>query len=316
MPPWNPFLGHLTAVMPVMETLPEDRQQPDAFEVLCRSHQNDSDSVIYLDMWPFSDPLMIICSPVLAAQACSQELDLTKPSMLHAFFNPLAGGTNLFTMNGAEWKRSRSLFNSGFSAGYILQQTSHIVAEAEVYVDVLREHAGKGDMFSLDDVTCWYLMDVIGAVSLDSRLQSQRKFNSLASALRRQIRWHVLDSEKWLRWNPARPFVQLYNSYQMNTYIGKELDKCYSESTQDRTSSRSIIHLALEGYMALQKDKPRPKHLDPSFKRWATVQIRLFLFAGHDSTSSTICCMYTHPSYREVAKRIHWAFLLTMLDRL
>lgn len=36
----------------------------------------------------------------------------------------------------------------------------------------------------------------------------------------------------------------------------------------------------------------RPSKLDPAFKKWATTQIRLFLFAGHDSTSSTICYIF------------------------
>ena len=53
-------------------------------------------------------------------------------------------------------------------------------------------------------------MDIIGAVTLDSRLQSQRQHNPLTTAMRRQIRWHVLDNEwnLFIRWNPARPFVQ------------------------------------------------------------------------------------------------------------
>ncbi|KAK4233546.1 cytochrome P450 [Achaetomium macrosporum] len=309
MPPWNPILGHLLAVPPVMKTLPEDTQQPDAFEALCKAHEKDNmDSVIYLDMWPFADPMMVVCSPVLAVQAC-QEHDLPKPPILHAFFNPLAGGDNLFTMNGPEWKRSRALFNSGFSAGYVLQQTAHIVDEAEVYVEILREHARRGDMFSLDDVTCWYTMDIIGAVTLDSRLQSQTWHNPLATAMRRQIRWHVLDNE-WnllVRWNPARPFVQWYNNWQMDKYISAELDKRYAEWKQDSStaSSRSIIHLALAGYMAQQQDRPLPARLDPAFKRWATIQIRLFLFAGHDSTSSTICyCFYLLQSHPEALAKL------------
>ncbi|KAI1410545.1 cytochrome protein [Hypoxylon sp. FL1857] len=251
MPPWNSVLEHLLAVPPVMKTLPEDTQQPDAFEALCRANQKkDADSIIYLDMWPFAGPMMVICSPVLA--------------------------------------RSRALFNSGFSASYILQQTPHIVDSAQVYVDVLRDYARKGEMFSLDDATCWYMMDVIGAVTLDARLHSQRQFNPLASALRRQIRWHVLDNE-WnllIRWNPARPFVQRYNN-------------------EAAASSRSIIHLALASYMAQQKDKPRPKKLDSAFRDWATVQIRLFLFAGHDSTSSTICyCFYLLQSHPEAMAKL------------
>jgi len=69
-------------------------------------------------------------------------------------------------MNGAKWRRSHFLFNSGFSANYILEQTVHIIAEAEVYVDVPREHARKGDMFPLDEVALWYTRDIIGAVTL------------------------------------------------------------------------------------------------------------------------------------------------------
>ncbi|ROW07929.1 hypothetical protein VMCG_03394 [Cytospora schulzeri] len=71
----------------------------------------------------------------------------------------------------------------------------------------------KGDLSPLDEITCWYSLDVIGAVTfLDARLQSQRRFNPLASALRHQLEWHVLESEYWLRWNPARLFVQWYNN--------------------------------------------------------------------------------------------------------
>ncbi|KAL1878251.1 hypothetical protein Daus18300_002169 [Diaporthe australafricana] len=309
MPPWSPIFGHLLTVPPVQKLLPEDSHQPDTFETLCRAHEKaDGDSIIYLDMWPFADPMMVICSPMLAVQAC-QEHELPKPPILHAFFNPLAGGENLFTMNGPAWKTSRALFNPGFSASYVLQQAPHIVDEAQVYVDILREHAHKGEMFSLDDVTCWYMMDVVAALTLGSRLNSQRQTNSLASALRRQIRWHVLDNEwnLFIRWNPARPFVQWYNSYQMNSYISKELDKRYAEWTEDEAaaSSCSIIHLTLAGFMAQQKTKPRSKSLDPAFKSWAIAQIRLFLFVGHDSTASTICyCFYLLQSHPEALAKL------------
>ena len=156
-----------------MATLPSDAQQPDVFEKLCKENEGD-DSVIYLDTWPFADPMMIVCSPTLAVQIC-QDHPFPKPPILHSFFNSIVGGNNMFTMNGAESKRSRALFSSGFSAGYIQKQTGHIVDEALIYVDVLREHARKGDMFSLDNVTTWYTLDIIGAVTLDSRFESQTR---------------------------------------------------------------------------------------------------------------------------------------------
>ncbi|KAK4182184.1 cytochrome P450 [Podospora australis] len=272
MPPWNPFLGHLLALSPVLAKLPSDTQQPGAFEILCKSHEKkDGESLIYLDLWPFAaDPLLVICSPTLAVQAC-QDHDLLRPEILHKFFDPLAGGDNLFTMNGPEWKRSRALFNPGFSSSYILQQFGQVVDEATVYASKLREHSRQGDLFSLDKMTCWYTMDIIGAVTLNSRrLHSQTRFNPLASAMRRQIRWHVLDNEFNLlvRWNPARPIVQAYNNWQMNRYISRELDKRYAEWIDDQditvaiSSSRSIIDIVLAEYMAQQQQNTkttRPK---------------------------------------------------------
>lgn len=302
-------MGHLLAVPPIMKELPADAQQPDVFEALCRAHEKyDKDSIIYVDMWPFADPMMVICSPVLAVQTC-QELDLPKPPILNAFFNPLAGGTNLFTMNGREWRRSRSLFASGFSANYILQQAARIVNETEAYTDVLRQRAQTAEIFSLDDLTCWYMMDVIGAITMNTQLHSLWQKNPLATALRRQIQWHVLDNEwnLFIRWNPARPFVQWYNNYTMNRIIGQELDKLFAEYMTDETSasSRSVIHLAFAEYMAQRKGKPLPKTLDPDFKKWATIQIRLFMFAGHDSTASTICyCFYLLQRHPEALDKV------------
>ncbi|KAM7214740.1 Cytochrome P450 [Rhypophila decipiens] len=263
MPPWNPFLGHLLALSPVLAKLPSDTQQPGAFEILCKTHEKkDGESLIYLDLWPFAaDPLLVICLPTLAVQAC-QDHDLPRPEILHKFFDPLAGGDNLFTMNGPEWKRSRALFNPGFSSSYILQQIGHVVDEAAVYASKLREHARQ-------------------AVTLNSGLQSQTRFNPLASAMRRQIRWHVLDNEFNLlvRWNPARPI-----------WIDDQ------DNTVAISSSRSIIDIVLA-------DKaPRPhgqKNSTQYSKSGHSPKFAVFIFGGHDSTASTICYIFyllqSHP---------------------
>jgi cytochrome P450 len=164
MPPWNPILGNMLVLPPILKALPRDAQQPDAFSDLSKNFPQ-SDGLFYLDLWPFSNPLLIISSPSLAIQTCQQH-DLPKPAVLDPFFRPLAGGDSLFTMNGAEWKRSRALFNPGFNASNLLGQMGQIVDEAEVYVQVLREYAVRGEMFSLDEVTLWFTMDVIGSVTL------------------------------------------------------------------------------------------------------------------------------------------------------
>lgn len=82
----------------------------------------------------------------------------------------------------------------------------------------------------------------------------------------------------------------------MNCYIGSELDKRFRELQKQQVPSdpTSVIGLALQAYEDGLKGKitnrKRPdERLDPHFRHFAISQIRLFLFVGHDSMSSTIC---------------------------
>lgn len=258
--------------------------------------------------WPFSIPFLVISSPSLAIQA-TQELDLPRPFDLDRFFRPLAGGSDtLFTLNGAAWKRSHDIFKPGFSASYILSQTDHIVRETADLVEILRDHAARRDIFLLDDLLGYFMMDIIGAVTLGSRLHSQKQFNQLAYAMRSQVRWQIADGELniFTRWNPARPLVQWYNSRQMDRYIWKELEERFSERQKSNdTAPRSIMDLVLDNYIKESPSIKTANRLDSSFKAWATVQIRAFLFSGHDSTASTIeYCYHLLSKHPEAMKQI------------
>jgi cytochrome P450 len=86
--------------------------------------------------------------------------------------------------------------------------------------------------------------------------------------------------------------MQWKNSRQMNLYIGAELDKRYEEYKEDPNSASgvSVMDLVLRSYLSgpLETSKPAAK-LDAEFRSFAIRQIRLFVFAGHDSTASSIC---------------------------
>jgi cytochrome P450 len=101
----------------------------------------------------------------MLSQAC-QHLDLDKPADLVSFLHPITGGNTVFTSNGNEWKKARSVFSSGFNSAYILNQTAHIVQEAEANVNVLEEHALTGDIFLLDDLHLRYTMNISGILTL------------------------------------------------------------------------------------------------------------------------------------------------------
>ena len=76
----------------------------------------------------------------------------------------------------------------------------------------------------------------------------------------------------------------------MDYYIGNELDKRYKECKADPGNLRrkAVIDLVLQAYVP-EHAASKPEKLDPEFRAFAIRQIRLFVFAGQDSTSSTIC---------------------------
>lgn len=86
----------------------------------------------------------------------------------------------------------------------------------------------------------------------------------------------------------------------MNQYIFQELENRFASLSNNHTTeatkrSKSVIDLALEGYLAdnsAKSDQETPKGMDATFKAFATSQIKLFLFSGHDTTSSTICYIF------------------------
>ena len=80
----------------------------------------------------------------------------------------------------------------------------------------------------------------------------------------------------------------------MDKYCGDLLDRRYAEIRANLIGgkdlkSKSVIDLTLQAYATSKSDRQIPDALDPEFRLFAIRQIRLFVFVGHDSTSSTIC---------------------------
>lgn len=99
------------------------------------------------------------------------------------------------------------------------------------------------------------------------------------------------------RWNPARPIVQWYNASIMDSFLDKELGKHFGSSSTAgnikgngaRPADRSIIGLSAESYLKERALGRTDDASDRAFRDFTKTQIRTFLFAGHDTTSSSMC---------------------------
>jgi len=100
-----------------------------------------------------------------------------------------------------------------------------------------------------------------------------------------------------------------WNDRQMVQYVSKELDTRFKANigrgeTTEKDDRKTIIDLALSNYLAEKKQVSLSDGMDATFRNIAMCQIRTFAFAGHDTTSSTMCYAFhllsKHPSIRRL----------------
>lgn len=125
-----------------------------------------------------------------------------------------------------------------------------------------------------------------------------------------QIRWHKpADNMNPLEnFNIARWYMEWWNGKEMDRYVGDELDKRYDDFTRPELGDKrgkSVIDLVFQAYTGENKAPEPGAKLEPDLRAFAIRQIRLFMFAGHDSTSSTICyCLHLLSTNPETLKTI------------
>ena len=120
----------------------------------------------------------------------------------------------------------------------------------------------------------------------DHKLSSQTGHNDLTMALRTQLEWCTTGTNiNPLEYvNILRPFVHMYNARRMNRYLIRELGSRYSTMQKGASiRSKSVVDLALESYL---EENPSATGIDADFRDFVMAQIKLFIFAGHDTTAA------------------------------
>lgn len=173
-----------------------------------------------------------------------------------------------------------------------------IADKVSIFKDILEKHAKNNDLFRMEHFATRVTIDIIGKVVLDTNFNSQTGENELVSAFESQVRWIPIGGPTHLEEliDFRRPFVFWWNDRKMKRYLSRALEERFA-TRQDRGKSKYVIDLALETYM---KEKglslKGAQTLDAEFKAAAIDQVRVFIFAGHDTSSSVICYCYYHLS--------------------
>ncbi|KAI1758533.1 cytochrome P450 [Hypoxylon sp. FL1150] len=263
--------------------------------------------VFYVDWRPFGSLYMNIADPVVASQYVTTGQSLPKSPLVGGFLEKLLGKNNMVTLEGARWKSVRSIFNPGFSPTNIMSLADVIVDASLAYCELIREKAQTGELFELEDYLTKLTIDVIGRVVLDTDMSALRKPHPISKLFRERVRL-MPPSDAVFPWQAVdflRPLKLFINGRKLNREISKELDdKIYrrakeiadeQEKGTGVPKKRSVVDLALAAYekeasvggsevrITTSQDLPRALRED------IIDSVKTFIFAGHDTTSSTLC---------------------------
>ncbi|OLN89940.1 P450 monooxygenase AflN 4 [Colletotrichum chlorophyti] len=250
-------------------------------------------NIFYVDLWPIAASMCIITDPAMAAQLTQKDL-LPKFQNMERYLEPMIDADNMVSLSGPAWKKLRAMFNPGFSSGHLITLVPAIVDNATTFVETLSRFADAGKTVRMEEETTKVTVDIIGKVILDSDLNCQRSENELLKAFKSQAASLPGSSvfAPWMAYDPRRLLLQRRNKRVMDNYLRNEIIKRLKvkENGGEKGKQKYVIDLALDTY--LQANPSAGMGLDPLFIKQAITQIKTFIFAGHDTTSSTLTYIY------------------------
>lgn len=304
--PWK-ILGHIPIAAECERHFPPDAH-PHVYANYIRKKYKLG-KVFYVDFWPLGPRSLFITDPELSSQYVTTTQSLPKSDLVNDYLYRLLGRNNMVSLEGEKWKTLRSMFNPGFASAHLMTLVPYIVDQSLVFCDVLREAAKSGELVEMEELATRLTVDIIGKVVLDSDFNAQRSENAIVNTFRRQIALMPPTSINPLAGlNPLRNLNLFFNGRKLDRLIGEELDRKFSASKTSSNGStekisrkdrkRSVVDLALEAYTKTTTTSSSSSSSTPSgmmdatFRQNSIDSIKTFIFAGHDTTSSTIAYVF------------------------
>ncbi|KAI1103352.1 cytochrome P450 [Jackrogersella minutella] len=305
------FLGHLLAAKTASEELPPGAHSAHILDRMAkRLDGKNGPPAYYFDSYPVSVPLLVVRDPYLAYQVTNHPwTSAEKPPTLTGWFAPISGkgGVNLFTQNGQEWKHDHNLFLPFFNNSNLDATLPVVIEQMLVFRDILRKKVRTGGMFRLEPLALSLMNDIIGRIVFNAELGNQTSgSHPLSETMLRQLDLkfrasNVMDNIGQL--NPLRALSVWNNSRILNQHIRTQVAKRVdafrkAKARHEQSDFNSVLDQALEDYYS-QPGREQTDPLDAEFMGNLCAQLRMFFFAGYDSTSSTMMTLcyaiWKHP---------------------
>lgn len=266
--------------------------------------------VMLVDLRPVNPPMVLIPSHSIAEQISkpSQLFPLSTPkSPTWTHMIPIIGKTpilarevrphtlraaashskvtNSSRAQGQDWKDLRKKYNPGFTSQHLWTLLPLILEKMEPFVKYLDQFATSGEEFSLEKLISNLTFDVIGAAVLESDLNAQQMDRSKQGEVPRlfsDLMQTYVDDKNNLPWwiVPWTTLKRNRVAKRIEVLVKDMIQQRYNELKEEAKSnrSRSIVALSFQD----------TESLTPQLLSETSDQVRNFLFAGHDTTTSLL----------------------------
>ncbi|KAE9371570.1 cytochrome P450 [Stipitochalara longipes BDJ] len=295
------WFGSIPAIASLFKHSPRDTHPMATMTLLYRKYQLGS--IYFLDNWPaLSVRQLVINDPAIAAQV--SQSSLPKFFLYPKFIAHVTGKKSMILTEGAEWRRARTLFNPGFALSHLMTLVPSIVDDTQIFHGILSDLSESQKITPIDDLLAKLTIDIMAHIILDHDLNSQTTDNELVKAFKDAVYWtpnskliHPIFSL-----NLVRAFAQWYHARRMDNYIRKVIqERLALRSIKDRelmkakASRRPAIDLAIDAYLIPDENNAEISAGsigNEEFEQICIDQMKTFLFAGHDTSSSTLSYIY------------------------
>ncbi|KAI9897401.1 hypothetical protein N3K66_007257 [Trichothecium roseum] len=245
--------------------------------------------IFVLDNYPVVPAIVIVCSHEVAEQISRSSSVLPYGARKSSSLNHIV---DLIGPNSILLKQVRKRFNPGFAPQHLMTLLPVILEKVGKYLEILDQLARSGEEFSLDDYTTNLTFDIIGAVTMDEDMDAQQIDPGMRGELIQKYKelikelafWCIAFADDKLQlpwWLNPRAHVR---RRQLGNFITEQLRNIVRRNFErpnlacGKGKSRSVLSLGLQDVQALT-----PEIVDETCD-----QLKTFLFAGHDTTSTTV----------------------------
>ncbi|OAX83193.1 hypothetical protein ACJ72_02448 [Emergomyces africanus] len=243
-PPHSFWFGHLLVAGRISQGYRSDAYIHHLLITISREY--DLPDLFYIDLWPFAHPMVVLCTPELAAQITTEQA-FPKDPAVSEFLSPFLGKSSIISVNGPKWKTLHSIFAPAFAPAYIRTLTDGMVDEVLIYHDNLCQLAKSKESFSMSALNVDLTFNVIGRAVFNSPFHGEEG-RELVNNFKNGLDYAfdgLLNTRKWLL-NMVPKWILVW---KVNRYIEKKVIKRFDELKKEEASSvkksKTIMDLVL-----------------------------------------------------------------------